>query len=194
MARRRRAPLAEPSRPKALVYTAQDVARFCEVDLKTVHHWADRGKIVHRRTEGRHLRFRRNDVVRFLRAHGYPIPEEASRVKPSVALTVFDGADDLAKKLGARLRVRRYPSGIVAISSLLAEQPDALVVRLDDPSLAGARTIAALKSAAETAWVVVATVGGDEREAARAAGAEIAIGEQDLGKLPTELAKVLALA
>jgi excisionase family DNA binding protein len=52
------------------VYTAQALADFCEVDLKTVHHWADRGKVAHHRTEGRHLRFRRNDVVRFPRAHG----------------------------------------------------------------------------------------------------------------------------
>jgi excisionase family DNA binding protein len=75
-------------RARGSVYTAQTVADFCEVDLKTVHHWADRGKVPHFRTDGRHLRFRRNDIVRFLRAHGYPLPEALVRARPSVALAL----------------------------------------------------------------------------------------------------------
>ena len=59
--------MAARARALSKLYTAQEVARFCEVDLKTVHHWADRGKVVHHRTDGRHLRFRRNDLVRFLK-------------------------------------------------------------------------------------------------------------------------------
>ena len=39
------------------LFTASDVARFCQVDLKTIHNWADKGEIRHFRTPGRHLRF-----------------------------------------------------------------------------------------------------------------------------------------
>src|SRR5690606_33776431 len=74
--------------PRPLVYTAQDLARFCEVDLKTIHHWADAGKIPHHRTEGRHLRFRRNNVLAFLRRHGYPLHAELANARPSVFFTV----------------------------------------------------------------------------------------------------------
>jgi len=49
------------------LFTASEVARFCQVDLKTIHNWADRGEIRHFRTPGRHLRFRRVDVLDFLR-------------------------------------------------------------------------------------------------------------------------------
>lgn len=184
-----------------LLYTAQDVAHFCEVDLKTVHHWADRGKVVHHRTEGRHLRFRRNDLVRFLRGLGYPIPPALSATRPVVALPPPPSpeawgiaVDDLARKLGSRLRVRRYASAVAAVAHLLAEAPCALVLSLDDPSLAGAMTIAALKAAPETAWVAVAAIGpGEALETARAAGAEVTLEPREAAKLPAELARALAV-
>ena len=54
------------------LFTASEVARFCQVDLKTIHNWAERGEVRHFRTPGRHLRFRRVDVLDFLRKYGYP--------------------------------------------------------------------------------------------------------------------------
>ena len=138
MATRRSAALSAPS-----LYTAQDVARFCEVDLKTVHHWAERGKVAHFRTEGRHLRFRRNDVVRFLRAHGYPLPEGLVRVKPTVAIAPLDSVpltvEELAKKLASRFATQRHACGLAAIAHVLADQPDAIVLSYDDPSIAAVR-------------------------------------------------------
>src|SRR5688572_16499006 len=118
MARRRPAEVASAPRrtnaPAGHFYTAQDVADFCEVDLKTVHHWVTRGKIVHQRTEGRHLRFRRNDVLRFLRAHEYPLPIALRRVKPRVAIA---GADStIAEALAARASVSVFPSAIALIA------------------------------------------------------------------------------
>jgi excisionase family DNA binding protein len=179
-------------RQGALIYTAQDVARFCEVDLKTVHHWADKGKVPCSRTEGRHLRFRRNDVVRFLRAHGYPLPDGLSRARPSVALAV--GEADLVKKLGARFAATRFASGLVAVAHLLSDQPDALVIALDDPTLAGVRSIAAIKHAPETAWILVAAIAPDDALAsARDAGAEIALPAREIGKVVTELTRALAV-
>jgi excisionase family DNA binding protein len=67
------------------LFTASDVARFCQVDLKTIHNWADKGEIRHFRTPGRHLRFRRLDVLDFLRKYGYPIPDVLRMGKPKVA-------------------------------------------------------------------------------------------------------------
>lgn len=54
--------------------TASDVAQLCEVDLKTIHNWVDRGCIPHFRTPGRHLRFQAIDIANFLREWGYAIP------------------------------------------------------------------------------------------------------------------------
>jgi excisionase family DNA binding protein len=53
---------------------ANDIARICDVDLKTIHNWVDRGVLPHFRTPGRHLRFRPEHVAAFLRAWGYAVP------------------------------------------------------------------------------------------------------------------------
>lgn len=45
------------------------------VDLKTIHNWVNQGHLAGARTKGRHLRFERPEIVRFMRAYGYPLPE-----------------------------------------------------------------------------------------------------------------------
>ena len=209
----RRAPLA--SRP--LVYTAQDLARFCEVDLKTIHHWADGGKIPHHRTEGRHLRFRRNHVLAFLRRHGYPLHAELANARPTVFFAMPTGArdgsddrdgsdaappphDDVAKKLSARFFVRRFESALSAIAHLVAGEPDVLVVGLEDPTWTGARAIRELKSRPDTSWTTLAVVtrsglDGEAREAreAREAGADLVIPSGDVIRLNGELVRALAV-
>jgi hypothetical protein len=174
------------------------------VDLKTVHHWADRGKVPCFRTEGRHLRFRRNDVVRFLRAHGYPLPDALVRAKPTVALALPAAdagaasgvsADDLARRLASRFAVVRFGSAIDGVAHLAATEPDVLVVAAADPTIAGARTIAALGASPATAWIFVAAFADDEAALAalRDAGAGLALSPHDAGKLPAELARALAV-
>lgn len=190
--RARRAPY-EP-----LVYTAQDVAHFCEVDLKTIHNWVARSKIPHRRTEGRHLRFRRNHVVRFLREHGYPIPPELSDVKPALALGPLPGAPlasvEIDKKLASRFVLRRSPSAAVALVRAVADELDGFVFALSDPALGGATTIAALKAAEETSWLAIVAICEDDAiESARLAGADLALGYESVLRLGPEIGRLLAL-
>lgn len=176
-----------------MLYTGQDVARFCEVDLKTVHHWADRGKIVHHRTEGRHLRFRRNDLVRFLRAHGYPIPEELARVKPALAVAL-PLADDVAKRLSSRFALSRFDNAISAIAHLVAQEPDALLVAWDDPSFGGASAAIALKANESTRYVALVVLAEEPAHAAaRDAGADLVVTPEDLPRLGPELGRLLAV-
>jgi hypothetical protein len=54
------------------------------VDLKTIHNWVRGGHVLARRTEGRHMRFQRAEVVRFLRRFGYPIPSALRAAAPRV--------------------------------------------------------------------------------------------------------------
>ncbi len=202
-----RRPLPAPPRP--LLYTAQDVARFCEVDLKTIHHWADGGKIPHHRTEGRHLRFRRNHVLAFLRRHGYPLHAEIASVRPTVFFALAAGTsssgapdetprDEVAKKLSTRFFVRRFESALGAIAHLVSGEPDVLVLSLLDPTWSGAHAIRALKSGVDTSWttLVVVTDDADQGAAsvARDAGADLVVASADLGRLGTELARALGVA
>ena len=198
MAVGRRAALNAPHDPRRAktaattrLYTAQDVADFCEVDLKTIHHWADRGKIVSHRTEGRHLRFRRNDVVRFLRGLDYPLPDALLDVKPLVFLGVeADPAwavppPELAKKLAPRFGVKTFPHALAAIAHLHADEPDALVVSTTDPTIAGAATLAALKETAP--WLVVAAVGLE-------AATDVVVLPEGVARLGQDLGRALAIS
>lgn len=181
-----------------LVYTAQDVARFCEVDLKTIHHWANANKIAHRRTEGRHIRIRRNDLVKFLRAHGYPLHDAITTVRPTIFLATGGApelaSDDLSRRLGSRFWVRRFDHVATAIAHLVHDEPDALVCLLDDPSWNAPATIEALRSDPDTAWPAIAVVGPPDRVPNRETlGADLALSLPDVARLPMELAKYLAV-
>jgi excisionase family DNA binding protein len=166
------------------LYTAQDVARFCEVDLKTIHHWAQAGKIAHHRTDGRHLRFRRNDVVRFLRAHDYPLHDALTAVRPVVFFAL--AADDLTKKLAQRFDVRPFPNAISALVHLMQGEPDALVLSATDPTWTPAPTLAALRASPKTAWPLFILADTDAPS-----GADLLLG--DRSRFPAELARVLAI-
>ncbi len=55
--------------------TAPMVAKLCQCDLKTIHNWVNSGSIEAFRTPGRHLRFKKSEVVRFLVEYGYEVPK-----------------------------------------------------------------------------------------------------------------------
>jgi hypothetical protein len=183
------------------VYSAQIFADFCEVDLKTVHHWADRGKVAHFRTDGRHLRFRRNDVVRFLRAHGYPLPDALVRARPTIALALppalLEGAslslDELAKRLGSRFSVRRHACAAHALAHLVAEAPDAVVLAGGDATL-GPSAIAALKEDPATSWMVfVAVPANATDDPSWCERADLVVTAPEIVRLPGEVARALAV-
>jgi excisionase family DNA binding protein len=105
--------------------TASDLASLCEVDLKTIHNWVDRGRIAHFRTPGRHLRFRAADVAEFLRAWGYTVPRELAKASSRTALVVGskDAATLVGRVVGDALPLRH------------AQHPyDALVLAGSDPA------------------------------------------------------------
>jgi excisionase family DNA binding protein len=109
--------------------SATQLARFCDVDLKTIHNWANRGKLPGTRTEGRHLRFRPLDVADFLRQYGFGIPEGLRHFK--LRVLVVD-ADVAALAEARRALGRRYDVTLAGhvVDGLLAcgtSVPDVLV-------------------------------------------------------------------
>lgn len=127
--------------------SANQVARFCGVDLKTIHNWANKGKIPGTRTVGRHLRFRPLDVVDFLRQYGFELPEGLRQMK--LRVLVVD-ADIVTLATARRLLGKRFDvttaghvvDGLMAASTQL---PDVLVAGNVAPLDAGtiARRLAA---------------------------------------------------
>jgi excisionase family DNA binding protein len=128
--------------------SATQVARFCGVDLKTIHNWANKGKIPGTRTTGRHLRFRPLDVVDFLRAYEFGLPDALRSIR--LRVLVID-ADLEALAAARRVLGRRFDltaaahvvDGLLAAASYL---PDVLVAGDVSPldAVTLARRLAAL--------------------------------------------------
>jgi len=144
-----------PSAQPAELFTASDVARFCQVDLKTIHNWADKGEIPHFRTPGRHLRFRRLDVLDFLRKYGYAIPEALRQNKPRVVIVDADASASSALKraLGRRFEVSSFSDPLDALVSLATLEPDVILFDLDMPGVDGLHFLARLRTLDATAHI-----------------------------------------
>jgi excisionase family DNA binding protein len=188
--------VASARKPKDL-FTASQIARFCQVDLKTIHNWADRNRIPHFRTPGRHLRFRRPHVLDFLRKYGYPIPEELKAGRPRVALLV-DGLQRpgrLAAALEEAFEVVEYSDPLAALLQMGEQPPDAVVLAARLGHLSGVEIIAALKQGTGTGHVRAVLLAGDEtdRQAALKAGASAHVGATDLGGLRDTLSALMGL-
>jgi excisionase family DNA binding protein len=94
-------------RARSRLLSATQVARHCGVDLKTIHNWANKGKIPCHRTTGRHLRFRPLDVVSFLRAYELGLPESLRDARLHVLVVDPDAQTCAAvrRALGRRFEV-----------------------------------------------------------------------------------------
>jgi excisionase family DNA binding protein len=107
--------------------TASDLAALCEVDLKTIHNWVDRGRIAHFRTPGRHLRFRAADVAEFLRAWGYSVPRELARASARTGLVV-GSKETVAHVTGDGMPLRDVKHPYDALVMAGADAPDVFIV------------------------------------------------------------------
>jgi excisionase family DNA binding protein len=187
---------AHAHKPEDL-FTASQIARFCQVDLKTIHNWADRGQISHFRTPGRHLRFRRPHVLDFLRKYGYPIPEELEAERPRVALFVngLRGKDKILSSLRATFEVVDYPDPLTGLLQIGEQPPDAVVLGAQVGHLSGAEIIDALKRGHNTAHVRAVLLAGGEadRQAALEAGASAHVSPSDLSGLTDTLEALMGI-
>jgi excisionase family DNA binding protein len=184
--------------PQPELFTASDVARFCQVDLKTIHNWADKGEIRHFRTPGRHLRFRRLDVLDFLRKYGYPIPEVLRMGKPKVVAIDADPAvlAALRRTLAKKFELTTFQDPFDALVAVGSLQPDALVIDVDMPGLDGIRCLERLRSIDATAHIrcIVFSAQDDaKKKAATDAGAYDYIKKGELGDLRDSLERLMGL-
>ena len=152
------------------LFTASEVAKFCQVDLKTIHNWADRGEIRHFLTPGRHLRFRRVDVLDFLRKYGYPVPDVLKQGRPRVHVVDEDPAtlEGLERALSARFEVRTFAEPVDALIAIGSDTPDVVVLDIAGNRMDGLAAIARLRSVDGTQHVriLVYSARSDRRQQA----------------------------
>ncbi len=112
------------------LFTAPQVAKICSTDLKTIHNWVNRGEIKSFRTPGRHLRFRRQDILEFLTRFGYPVPDGFSPAKSRVVL--FESDDSSLKSykrlLSRDFEVEAYTDSIDALLAIGQNRPNLVLI------------------------------------------------------------------
>ncbi|MDC3961153.1 MULTISPECIES: response regulator [Polyangium] len=179
------------------LFTASDVARFCQVDLKTIHNWADKGEIRHFRTPGRHLRFRRLDVLDFLRKYGYPIPEVLRLGKPKVVAVDDDPVvlASLRKALSKRFELTTFQDPFDALVAVGSIQPDAMVFDVRMPGLDGVKCLERLRSIDTTSHIrcIVYSDAEEMKKNATEAGAYDFIKKGEAAELRDSLERLMGL-
>src|SRR5258708_1055270 len=181
------------TRPSELL-TASQFARFCHVDLKPIHNWADKGVVRHFRTPGRHLRFRRVDVIEFLRKYGYPVPESLRNGKPKV-VAVDDDPHVLAsirRALGKRFEGTTFQDPFDAPVPIGQVGPEAIVIDVQMKGLDGIRYLERLRAIESTVRIrtVVFSAQHDKRRAVLEAGANDFVPKTELALLRESLERL----
>ena len=180
------------------LFTASDVADFCQVDLKTIHNWADKGEIRHFRTPGRHLRFRRLDVLDFLRKYGYPIPEVAAHGQAQGRRHRRRSRTSLAavrRGLSRRFDLTTFQDPFDALVAVGNLQPDAMILDVKMPGSTACRCLERLRSIDATAHIrcIVYSSQTDMKRAALDAGASEFVMKGDVTELKESLERVTGL-
>lgn len=186
--------MAREDGPPALL-TASQLASYCDVDLKTIHNWADRGRVRCSRTKGRHLRIRRADALDFLRRYGYRVPVELLDGKPRVAnISGCLGEAELTR-LADEFEIVAPTDLAAALIALGSTPPDAAVIAADSSGLPATMLTRAITEAEATRHVrvVVYTPHAELSRDVLAAGAAALVIAPDPAALSQTLSATLGV-
>ena len=116
----------------------RELARLCGVSPDTVRLWCAKNQIKFATTPGGHKRFRREDVLEFLKAHGLPLPKTGKL--PAIRILVVDDNKAHRRRLVSSLQkevafnVKEASDGY-EVGRMIGEfEPDVLII---DPSVPG---------------------------------------------------------
>jgi excisionase family DNA binding protein len=120
--------------------TTGEIAQYCAVSHLTVTNWIRAGKLFASRTPGGHNRIRREDLLRFLIEHSFPVPQELATEGKQIL--VVDDERALAEVMAHALQQDGYQvsvafDGYEAGLKMATLQPDLLVLDLIMPGLDG---------------------------------------------------------
>lgn len=149
------------------VFTTFEAAKLCHVSPLSIINWVNAGRLPAFRTPGGHRRIRREDLVRFMRDNGIPIPEELRDGSGRHRVLVVDDESSIrevvAEHLGARPRgyeVATAADGFEAGRLVATFRPDVVLLDLRMPGLDGFQVCRSIKADPETASTVVIAMTG----------------------------------
>lgn len=136
------------------------IAQLLQVNPSSVANWVDQGLLPAHRTPGGHRRISSDDLVRFLREHKMPIPEELE--SPPTRLLVVDDEPALTQMITRALlsanpdyEIHEAHDGFRAGQMVATIRPDVVLLDLRMPGMDGFEVCRQIKSTEETSSAYV---------------------------------------
>ncbi len=149
------------------VFTTFEAAKLCHVSPLSIINWVNAGRLPAFRTPGGHRRIRREDLVRFMRENGIPLPEDLRESSGRPRVLVVDDDAYVRDVLAEHLRTRQKPyeiataaDGFEAGRLVATFRPDVVLLDLRMPGLDGFHVCRAIKASPETAATIVIAMTG----------------------------------
>jgi excisionase family DNA binding protein len=149
------------------VFTTFEAARLCHVSPLSIINWVNAGRLPAFRTPGGHRRIRREDLVRFMREGGIPLPEGLAEPASTRKVLIVDDESAVRQVLAEHLRSRPKPYEILTASDgfeagrlVASSRPDVVLLDLRMPGMDGFQVCRTIKEdPATTATIVIAMTG-----------------------------------
>ena len=149
------------------VFTTFEAAKLCHVSPLSIINWVNAGRLPAFRTPGGHRRIRREDLVRFMRDTGMPLPEELREGSGRPRVLVVDDEASIREVLTEHLTTREKPYEVMAAADgfeagrLVATfKPDVVLLDLRMPGMDGFQVCRTVKADPETSNTVVIAMTG----------------------------------
>lgn len=175
--------------------TSHQAGSLLQVNPSSINKWVEQGHIEAFRTPGGHRRIRAMDLVRFLRAHDMPVPDELSRVGVLRVLLVDDQQEQLVswrralRVVADQIELRTADNGIEALLTVGSFEPHVVVLDIFMPGIDGIEVCRRLSENPRTSGIRILVTSGrlDEKLEKRALEA----GALQCLRKPVRLAELL---
>lgn len=149
------------------VFTTFEAAKLCHVSPLSIINWVNAGRLPAFRTPGGHRRIRREDLVRFMRENGIPLPDQLREGSGRTRVLVVDDESSIREVLSEHLTTRSNPyevmtaaDGFEAGRLVATFRPDVVLLDLRMPGMDGFQVCRTIKADPDTARTVVIAMTG----------------------------------
>jgi excisionase family DNA binding protein len=149
------------------VFTTFETAKLCHVSPLSIINWVNAGRLPAFRTPGGHRRIRRDDLIRFMRDSGIPLPDELREGSGRPKVLVVDDEASIRELLAEHLTTRGTPyealtasDGFEAGRLMATFRPDVVLLDLRMPGLDGFQVCRTIKADPDTSSTIVVAMTG----------------------------------